>query len=158
MTTLGKRFAIWADERCSSPTTGSPTSSKRYPLRGIKGPVGTAQDMLDLLDGDAAALATLERLGSPTHLGFARVLRQCSAGVSTLTSTTTSSTTLVQVASAPSNAATTIRLMAGSELVTEGFKPGQVGSSAMPHKMKLTILRAHQCLAVILRGYASMIG
>ena len=26
----------------------------RYPLRGIKGPMGTAQDMLDLLDGDAA--------------------------------------------------------------------------------------------------------
>ncbi len=25
--------------------------------------------------------------------------------------------------------------MAGHELVTEGFKPGQVGSSAMPHKM-----------------------
>ena len=33
----------------------------RYPLRGIKGPVGTAQDMLDLLGGDAAKLADLER-------------------------------------------------------------------------------------------------
>ena len=28
-----------------------------------------------------------------------------------------------------------LRLMAGNELVTEGFRPGQVGSSAMPHKM-----------------------
>ena len=32
----------------------------RYPLRGIKGPVGTAQDMLDLL-GDATKLAALEQ-------------------------------------------------------------------------------------------------
>ena len=41
----------------------------------------------------------------------------------------------MQVLSGPSNLATSIRLMAGNELVTEGFKPGQVGSSAMPHKM-----------------------
>lgn len=31
--------------------------------------------------------------------------------------------------------ATTLRLMAGAELATEGFAKGQVGSSAMPHKM-----------------------
>jgi len=42
---------------------------------------------------------------------------------------------LLQAAGGPSSLATTIRLMAGQELVTEGFKPGQVGSSAMPHKM-----------------------
>jgi adenylosuccinate lyase len=33
------------------------------------------------------------------------------------------------------NFATNIRLMAGYELLTEGFKKGQTGSSAMPHKM-----------------------
>ena len=67
-------------------------------------------------------------------------------------------TTLVQVASAPSNAATTIRLMAGAELVTEGFKAGQVGSSAMPHKMNSRSSERINGLAVILRGYASMVG
>jgi adenylosuccinate lyase len=36
---------------------------------------------------------------------------------------------------APENFAKTLRLMAGYELATEGFKPGQVGSTAMPHKM-----------------------
>ncbi|WP_234431108.1 adenylosuccinate lyase [Streptomyces sp. NRRL F-5053] len=45
----------------------------RYPLRGIKGPVGTAQDMLDLLGGDHEALARVEQHVA-AHLGFARVL------------------------------------------------------------------------------------
>jgi adenylosuccinate lyase len=48
--------------------------------------------------------------------------------------------------------------MAGSELVTEGFKPGQVGSSAMPHKMNSRSSERINGLAVILRGYASMVG
>jgi adenylosuccinate lyase len=59
---------------------------------------------------------------------------------------------------APSNLATTIRLMAGIELVTEGFKEGQVGSSAMPHKMNTRSCERVNGLAVILRGYLSMVG
>jgi adenylosuccinate lyase len=42
---------------------------------------------------------------------------------------------LAALASACESFAKTIRLMAGYELVTEGFKEGQVGSSVMPHKM-----------------------
>ena len=67
-------------------------------------------------------------------------------------------TTLVQVAAAPSSLAKTIRLMAGHELVTEGFQPGQVGSSAMPHKMNSRSSERINGFAVILRGYASMVG
>ena len=48
--------------------------------------------------------------------------------------------------------------MAGHELVTEGFKPGQVGSSAMPHKMNTRSCERVNGLMVILRGYASMAG
>ena len=48
--------------------------------------------------------------------------------------------------------------MAGHELVTEGFKPGQVGSSAMPHKMNTRSCERVNGLMVILRGYASMTG
>ena len=155
MTTLGKRFATWADELLISYDRLTDLLD-RYPLRGIKGPVGTAQDMLDLLDGDADALATLER-SVADHLGFTRVLDSVgqvyprSLDYDVVTS-------LVQVASAPSNAATTIRLMAGAELVTEGFKPGQVGSSAMPHKMNSRSSERINGFAVILRGYASMVG
>ena len=154
-TTLGKRFATVADELLVAHERLTELSA-RYPLRGIKGPVGTAQDMLDLFDGDAAKLASLER-SVAAHLGFARVLTSVgqiyprSLDYDVLSA-------LVQLAAAPSDLATTIRLMAGHELVTEGFKPGQVGSSAMPHKMNTRSAERINGLGVVVRGYASMIG
>ena len=48
--------------------------------------------------------------------------------------------------------------MAGHELATEGFKPGQVGSSAMPHKMNTRSCERINGLMVVLRGYLSMTG
>ncbi|GAB3948885.1 hypothetical protein GCM10027614_46750 [Micromonospora vulcania] len=65
---------------------------------------------------------------------------------------------LAQTAAAPSSLATTIRLMVGQELATEGFKPGQVGSSAMPHKMNTRSSERVNGFAVIIRGYLSMVG
>ncbi|MGA9745851.1 MAG: lyase family protein, partial [Nocardioides sp.] len=153
-TTLGKRFASVADEMLTALDRLEDLLG-RYPLRGIKGPVGTSQDMLDLLDGDASKLADLEdRVAA--HLGFERVLTSVgqvyprSLDFDVLSA-------LVQVAAGPSNLATTIRLMAGVELVTEGFKEGQVGSSAMPHKMNTRSCERVNGLAVILRGYLSMV-
>ena len=63
----------------------------------------------------------------------------------------------MQLVAAPSNLATTIRLMAGHELVTEGFAEGQVGSSAMPHKMNTRSCERVNGLAVVLRGHLSMV-
>jgi adenylosuccinate lyase len=48
--------------------------------------------------------------------------------------------------------------MAGNELVTEGFRPGQVGSSAMPHKMNTRSAERINGFQVLLRGYAGMVG
>ena len=48
--------------------------------------------------------------------------------------------------------------MAGNELVTEGFQPGQVGSSAMPHKMNTRSAERINGFQVLLRGYAGMAG
>ena len=131
-TTLGKRFASAAEELIVA-YARLEDLIERYPLRGIKGPVGTAQDMLDLLDGDASRLAELEQRVA-AHLGFTEVLDSVGQIYPRSLDHDVLSA-LVQVAAGPSSLATTIRLMAGNELVTEGFKEGQVGSSAMPHKM-----------------------
>lgn len=154
-TTLGKRFATVADEMLIAVQRVDELLA-RYPLRGIKGPMGTSQDMLDLLGGDAARLDELETRVS-AHLGFDHVLTSVgqvyprSLDFDVLSA-------LVQLTAGPSNLATTIRLMAGIELVTEGFKEGQVGSSAMPHKMNTRSCERVNGLAVITRGYLSMVG
>ncbi|MGA8848132.1 MAG: adenylosuccinate lyase [Nocardioides sp.] len=154
-TTLGKRFATAADELMIG-VERIEQLLERYPLRGIKGPMGTAQDMLDLLDGDESKLADLEQRVA-AHLGFDRVLTSVgqvyprSLDFDVLSA-------VVQLVAAPSNLATTIRLMAGNEIVTEGFKEGQVGSSAMPHKMNTRSCERVNGLAVVTRGYLSMIG
>ncbi|MGZ4588503.1 MAG: adenylosuccinate lyase, partial [Mycobacteriaceae bacterium] len=152
-TTLGKRFASAADELLIALTRLEELIA-RYPLRGIKGPMGTAQDMLDLLDGDADKLAELESRVA-RHLGFAHVLRSVGQVYPRSLDHEVLSA-LVQVAAGSSSLAHTIRLMAGNELVTEGFQAGQVGSSAMPHKMNTRSCERVNGLAVVLRGYASM--
>ncbi|MEI6220794.1 MAG: adenylosuccinate lyase, partial [Actinomycetes bacterium] len=154
VTTLGKRFASAAEELLFA-YERLENLIDRYPIRGIKGPVGTAQDSVDLL-GSAAAHQKLEE-EIAAHLGFKRVLD--SAGqIYPRSFDFDVVTTLVQLAAAPSSFATSIRLMAGAELVTEGFKAGQVGSSAMPHKMNTRSCERVNSLSVILRGYASMVG
>jgi adenylosuccinate lyase len=154
VTTLGKRFAsaaeemLFAFERLTS-------LIERYPIRGIKGPVGTSQDSIDLL-GSSSAHQQLE-IQIANELGFERVL-DSTGQIYPRSFDYDVVTTLVQLAAAPSSLATSIRLMAGAELVSEGFKKGQVGSSAMPHKMNTRSCERVNGLAVILRGYASMVG
>ncbi|MGJ6979944.1 adenylosuccinate lyase [Aestuariimicrobium soli] len=155
ITTLGKRFATVADELLVAHARIDELIA-RYPARGIKGPVGTSQDMLDLLGGDEAKMADLEQRIA-AHLGFGRVFTS-TGQVYPRSLDYDVITALAQVAAAPSNLATSIRLMAGHELVTEGFKPGQVGSSAMPHKMNTRSCERVNGLAVIVRGYVSMVG
>jgi len=154
-TTLGKRFASAADELLVAYERLEDLRA-RYPLRGIKGPMGTAQDMLDLLNGEPARLADLEHRVAE-HLGFTRVLDSVGQVYPRSLDYDVVST-LVQLAAGPSSLATTIRLMAGHELVTEGFRPGQVGSSAMPHKMNSRSTERINGLTVLLRGYAGMVG
>jgi len=152
MTTLGKRFASAAEELLLG-YERIDSLIKRYPMRGIKGPVGTAQDMLDLL-------GTPERFGqledtARSHLGFATTLDSVGQVYPRSLDFDVVSA-LVQAAAAPSSLAMTIRLMAGHELATEGFLPGQVGSSAMPHKMNARSCERVNGLLVILRGYLTM--
>ncbi len=153
-TTLGKRFASAADELLVAFARLEDLIG-RYPLRGIKGPVGTAQDMLDLMGGDEELLGQLEAAVA-AHLGFTQVLDSVGQVYPRSLDLDVVSA-LSQVAAAPSSLATTIRLMAGLDLVTEGFRPGQVGSSAMPHKMNSRSCERVNGFAVLLRGYLTMV-
>jgi adenylosuccinate lyase len=152
-TTLGKRFANAGEELLQAYRRVDELLA-RYPLRGIKGPVGTQQDMLDLL-GDEAAVDRLEA-SVLEHLGFGSALTSVgqiyprSLDLDVVAA-------LAQAVAGPATLALTIRLMAGHELVTEGFAPGQVGSSAMPHKMNTRSCERIGGLAVVVRGYLSMV-
>ncbi len=150
--TLGKRFAQAGEELLAAHRELT-TLRDDLALRGIKGPVGSQQDQLQLL-GSAERVAELEaRIAD--HLGFGSTLAAVGqvyprswdlAVVSSLT----------RLASGPSNLALTVRLMAGHDLVTEGFRAGQVGSSAMPHKMNTRSCERINGLRVILNGYLTM--
>lgn len=152
--TLGKRFANAGQELLVALDRVEELLA-RYPLRGIKGPVGTQQDQLDLFDGDADRVDELERRVAD-HLGFAAVLGNVGQVYPRSLDLDVVSA-LVQVAAGPSSLALTLRLMAGQELVTEGFREGQVGSSAMPHKMNSRSCERINGLTTILRGHLAMV-
>jgi adenylosuccinate lyase len=152
-TTLGKRFASAAEETLHAYSKLNSLIAT-YPLRGIKGPVGTSQDVLDLFDNDEKKVQKLEQIVAK-HLGFENVLTSVgqiyprSIDFDVISS-------LFLISAGPSSLATSIRLMAGHDLVTEGFKEGQVGSSAMPHKMNTRSCERVNGLNVVLRGYMNM--
>lgn len=152
-TTLGKRFAN-AGEELLVATGRLEELIARYPLRGLKGPVGTQLDQLELLDGDVERVAELEAAVA-RHLGFERTLTNVGQVYPRSLDLDVVSA-LVQLVSGPSSLALTLRLMAGNELVTEGFRPGQVGSSAMPHKMNARSCERINGFRVILDGHLTM--
>jgi len=152
-TTLGKRFASAAEETLHAYSKLNSLIST-YPLRGIKGPVGTSQDVLDLFDNDNKKVQKLEQIVAK-HLGFENVLTSVGQIYPRSIDFDVIST-LFLISAGPSSLATSIRLMAGNDLVTEGFKEGQVGSSAMPHKMNTRSCERVNGLNVVLRGYMSM--
>lgn len=151
-TTLGKRFADLAEETMLGLERLEDLLA-RYPLRGIKGAVGTRLDQLDLL-GDADAVDQLEQQ-VVEHLGFGRVLDSVgqiyprSLDLDVVSG-------IVQAVSPAASVATTLRLMAGHELASEGFVDGQVGSSAMPHKMNSRSAERIAALRAVLDGHLTI--
>jgi adenylosuccinate lyase len=150
VTTLGKRFASCAEELLFAHSALKELIA-RLPLRGIKGPVGTSQDALDAMGKDLAQLekSIANEFGFENTWASVGQIYPRSVDFEVVSK-------LLQIASAPSSMATTIRLMAGSGLVSEGFKVGQVGSSAMPHKMNSRSSERINGMMVLLRGYNTM--
>jgi len=130
-TLLGRRFAMWAEELYGA-LVDFEGFVENYPLRGIKGPVGTQFDMLNLL-GSKEKLEQLENRIAK-YLGFQEVL-DSPGQVYPRSLDLKLASHLSLVSAGCENFVKNMRLMSGYELVTEGFKEGQVGSTAMPHKM-----------------------
>jgi adenylosuccinate lyase len=152
VTTLGKRFATCAQELLFSLASLEELIA-RLPLRGLKGPVGTGQDQIATL-GSIKDLNKLEEKLAKEY-GFENTLSSVGQIYPRSIDFEVVSK-LLQIASAPSSMATTIRLMSGFGLVSEGFKSGQVGSSAMPHKMNARSSERINGMMVLLRGYTTM--
>lgn len=151
--TMGKRFANYGEELLYG-YGRLDNLIDSYPLRGMKGPVGTQQDMLDLFEGDEDKVDELEgRLAA--RLGFKNVMESVGQ-IYPRSLDFDVMAALKLICAAPSNLALNVRLMAGHELLTEGFKPGQVGSNAMPHKMNARTSERVNSLYRTLSGYVMM--
>jgi len=152
VTTLGKRFATCGEELLFS-FASLEELINRLPLKGLKGPVGSGQDAISAL-GSVKDLEKMEEtiekeFGFDNSLTSVGQIYPRSIDFEVVSK-------LLQIAAAPSSMSTTIRLMAGSGLASEGFKAGQVGSSAMPHKMNSRSSERINGMMVLLRGYATM--
>ncbi len=152
-TTFGKRLAMFGQELLVASTRLEELIA-RYPVRGLKGAVGTQLDQLTLLGGDAAKVDLLEsrvlkHLGFHASLGAVGQVYPRSLDFDVVSA-------LHQVGAAAASCATTLRLMAGAGLLTEGFLEGQVGSSAMPHKVNARNCERICGFSTILGGYVTM--
>lgn len=154
-TTLGKRFAMFGEELLSAFARLDDLVT-RYPARGLKGAVGTQLDQLTLFDGNTAKVAKLEQR-ILKHLGFKHALNAVGQVYPRSLDFEVVSA-LHQIGAAAASFATTLRLMAGQGLLTEGFQKGQVGSSAMPHKVNARNCERICGFSTILSGYVTMTG
>lgn len=152
-TTLGKRIAMFGEELLTAFNALEDVIA-RYPVRGLKGAVGTQMDQLSLFEGDALKVAELEQK-VVAHLGMPAVwINVGQVYPRSLDFRVVS--VLTDLASGPSSFSKTLRLMAGHETASEGFAPGQTGSSAMPHKMNSRSCERVNGFHVILKGYLAM--
>lgn len=152
-TTLGKRIAMFGEELLYA-VERLRSFLGAYPARGLKGAVGTQLDMLTLFDGDSLKVERLEasilrHLGLPEKWDAVGQVYPRSLDFETVS-------LLNLLAAGPSSFARTLRLMAGHELASEGFAKGQVGSSAMPHKMNARSCERINGFATILKGHLTM--
>lgn len=153
-TTWGKRLAMFGQEILSALT---PLDSfiRHYAVKGIQGAVGTQLDLITLFNGDQNKVAAFHRaigryLGVETALNAVGQIYPRSLDFQ-------AASTVSALCSGPGSFATTLRLMAGFETASEGFSKGQVGSSAMPHKMNSRSCERIQSLRVIVNGFLSML-
>ena len=151
-TTLGKRFAMFGEELLRGHERLQ-ALIESYPLRGIKGAVGTRLDLISLLGGEAQAEAVERAVAE--ELGFGRLLDNVGQVYPRSLDFEVVSA-LYQLGAGLADFARSVRLMTGHELVSEGFGKEQVGSSAMPHKMNARSCERIDGFQTLLAGYLEM--
>ncbi len=153
LTTLGKRMANWGEELERALDSLSRLCAT-YPYRGLKGAVGTRLDQITLLGGTEKAeeldKKVMEYLGAPANWESVGQVYPRSLDFEVIS-------LLVRLAAAPASFAKTLRIMAGHELLGEGFAKGQTGSSAMPHKMNSRSCERINGFHAILNGHLGMV-
>jgi len=153
LTTLGKRMANWGEELERALDSLSRLCAT-YPYRGLKGAVGTRLDQVTLLGSAKKAekldKKVMEHLGAPANWESVGQVYPRSLDFEVIS-------LLVRLAAAPASFAKTLRIMAGHELLGEGFAKGQTGSSAMPHKMNSRSCERINGFHAILNGHLSMV-
>lgn len=152
-TTLGKRLAACGEELITA-LEGLDSLLDRMRLRGLKGAVGTQQDLAQLFDGDLDKLARLEQRVAQ-HLGFGSV-QVAAAQVYPRSWDLDFVGAVLRLVAGPASLAVTLRLMAGHGHVAEGFSQGQVGSSAMPHKQNPRLSERIGGLKAVLSGHLAV--
>jgi len=149
--TLGKRFSIYAEELINA-IDKLDYEITNLKFRGIKGAVGTATDLMTLFSAKQIDLIENElakKLGFKSSFDNVGQIYPRSQDFSFVT-------TLLQVCNPIDSFAKTFRLMAGENLVSEGFESNQVGSSAMPHKRNARTAERVNSLLIVMRGLCSM--
>ncbi|MBF0280744.1 MAG: adenylosuccinate lyase [SAR324 cluster bacterium] len=153
-TTLGKRLAMFGQEMLLAISRLENLISN-YPMRGLQGAVGTQLDQSVLLNNNPESVQQLaDKIRQ--HLGFTQVINAVGQ-VYPRSLDFEAVSAMFFLSSGISSFAKTMRLMAGNELVTEGFQKGQVGSSAMPHKMNMRSCERINGFHQILNGYTNML-
>jgi adenylosuccinate lyase len=125
-------------------------ATETWPTRGLAGAVGTNGDLHALgLDSDAIDQINREVFGDK-HL-------PCDAQNYPRVWDLPVLTAVLGIVAPIADLAMTLRLMAGHGLVAETRTPGQVGSSAMPHKTNPILAERIHGLQITARGFHSMI-
>jgi len=152
-TTLGRRLAMFGEELLFG-VNQLQFLIDNYPVRGLKGAVGTQVDQLTLFNNNSTKVKELEQK-LLNHLGIKKSLNTVGQVYPRIIDFSVIST-LFTLGSGLSSFATTLRIMAGNETVSEGFAKGQTGSSAMPHKMNSRSSERINGFQNILAGYVTM--
>ncbi|MDN3505594.1 MAG: adenylosuccinate lyase [Rhabdochlamydiaceae bacterium] len=130
-TTMGKRFASWAQDLLFSYRDLNDLLSD-FPFIGVKGATGTQSSFLKLFDGDQSKVDLVEKEVAKAF-GFTSLFPLVSQTYPRIQDGRILAI-LSRIAVALNKMGTDLRLLSHSKEVQEPLSKHQVGSSAMPHK------------------------